>query len=426
MKVHILTIDDESIEIFGNILNDNFELVNPPSREFAFELHPIFRQNKITEPPKSFVFPTANYGHQLSYCDLKTALDEGCHSPGLWIIFLDLKLDKAGTSDSTWNDDIEKCPNLIINGIDLKDYLGLHLAFLILKKEKWKGLLCTASGYANADQVKNYLEKHFPCADTSSDRYWHVLGSPIRVEAANGLANFNEGLQKFLEIFGFDGLIRWWLTPPGQPSWFTSGTNYHNPGVKGNIHYKAVADKFGEHEFWEDQNGKFTKVLFESAANGSRNTKAALIKLLFRNCVDLSNFADDAEVALPIRPGLPFLWAVKHALDMARGENEEGNADFIGKPLLLKKTNGNRIAMTLQQSRCAKELVKTVLDPKKKDELRSVGQALYSALRAKVNCPPSYNDRSGKTFLEGSVEPIADLEWSADSSELRIVWPVRI
>jgi hypothetical protein len=245
------------------------------------------------------------------------------------------------------------------------------------------------------------------------------------------------GLDEFEKRFGSKGLIRYWLSPPcGQDTWFLVGSDFHNPISSNCCQYKDLPKYFGASAWWEADEGKFTKPLFEIETSAliaaepapnlkSEHTKAELIPLLFRNSIVLEGISPEEEIKLPVKPALPFLFAVKDALERARTENGETDDELKNKPLVLKR-DSNRVLIALKQSRDASGLVTKVNNPSPCPEDDEVSGSIYRALRAKVIPPEDLKDKKGSAILKcGTAGPIAGVEWSDADKELRIYWPTK-
>lgn len=435
--VQILIVDDEKISAAPDLFSDDGTVKEAPSKEFAFQLHSLFRSGNPDEPigVKRFQFGTTAPS-ELSFAQVERALDAAAESYSL--IFLDLKLDQAGTMEGAFQDEVfapiktlAATPPHSANGLEdmLTDRAGLAFAVNIMYRSKWKGLLCIASG-TNREEAELFVSSFVPF---SSDRRWHALEGSMRSKVfQKNKEKFNNGLAKFCEIFGFDGVIRWWLAPPGgQPVWFPAGSLLHNPGAGDDSHYAAVAQRFGESKHWTVHGGQYSKRLFHitnemlSSKRANLNCKcvpAELIRLVFGGAIELDGIEDPDLVKLPCLPALPFLWAAKHALDLAHVENSKANLKRHPAPPIFLKRIGDQFALALRPSRDATQLASIV---NAGTDLKNVSGYIHNALRAKVKCPDGdqYRNNVCAPILNGFADPIAEVKWDKATKELRIAWP---
>jgi hypothetical protein len=428
MNTLVLVIDDEAVTIAPKIFAKDGGVTSPPSQDITFQLHSSFRSGAEDEELgiKLFRFKCSQQG-ELSFCDLSKLLIEGSGDHH-WLIYLDLKFDQAGNTCKLWSERVfDPVNHAVQSNADfaklLHERLGLALAVHLISLTSWRGLLCIASG-TNRAEAEAFMRKY---ASQSSERQWHALEGSIRSESLDGIVKFTSGLSKFCEIFGFDGLIRWWLAPPGDATvWFPAETALHNSSGGDGLHYEAVARRFGADEGWTSNDGQYSKNLFhitkqmleaKKASAGPKSVPAKLIQRVLGATVQLDGIQPSDLVCLPCHPSLPFLWAAKHALVLAFRESGEGDG-----PVLLLKRVGTQFALVLKQRKDATGLEAIVRDG---TELRSVSGALHRAVHAKVDCPPGqeYAQRPGAPLLVGFDNPVAQLKWDAIAGELQILWP---
>jgi hypothetical protein len=430
MNVHILIIDDENVSAAPEFFDENFDLKYQRHLEFAYSLHDAFRKGGNGDPVGVRELRYGDENGRIKFEQVLNILNTGSAND-LWLIYLDLKWDSAGSQENVYSDFFTRWSQDLLNSSRI-DRPGLALAVEIMRETNWRGLLCVQTG-TNVAHAKQFLS---PRITANNDRQWTCLDAPIRTEADNALGYFFVGIEEFEKRFGSKGLIRYWLNPPcGQMTWFLTGSDYHNPRLSDCCQYKDLPKFLGACQWWEAEQGKFTKRLFEierSALEAKtpcpaiklQKIKAGMVSLLFRSSIVLEGLNPDDEITIPVQPGLPFLFSVKEALERAREENNEADEVLYGKPLLLKQNSG-RVMIALRQSRDASELVKKVKNPSLEPEDDEVSGSIYRALRAKIIKPEDLDDRAGCRVLDGTAQTVADVEWSASEKELRIFWPVR-
>ena len=426
---HVCIIDDTDVPLIRDLFDVTGALKkssNIPSEEFTFKLHPGIYRLQASVPIGKRLSPgssneTVTLGELLTNLTLSgLAASAGYHQ----LFFLDLIWPR----DAEAGNEIfgaEKT-TLIKAGADAEELTkrqGLVLACHLLKQANWQGLLCIASS-SNAAANRTFLHDH---ALAGNQRYWICLEQEISNKKA-GKEIFKAGINHFLELFGANGLIRWWLSPPENSGFWFDGV-YHNPSPN-DQHYNAVERRLGASEYWRACNGQYAKRLFyvpfdaneeRARLRGEWPVKPDLFECLLGGTLRLDNTIGEGDVCVPVYPALPFLYAVKIAFDRAR--EESGERDVGSPPYVLKRLDDGRVAFTLHQGKDAGELVRLIKENPIVHEKVGTTESLFrKAIRAHVDVPADMESRPAARFLQGFDEAIATVEWDSGINELRVVW----
>ncbi len=438
--VCICIIEDEDVTIAADLFAGDGKLNEQPSKAFDFRLS----KELFVLDPRSGHVRVKKFHNEVSY---QKVLDVCLSTDQFSLIFLDLQWDFDLGNCEIFKEHLKAALNslreaeknaasdlgneeadLFREAIDRRFY-GIILAHHLLSIDSWQGLLCLASGRAHVPTVESFLSSCAPRCN--SERFYEYLKGPVRSTPKH----FQTGICKFLEIFGPDGLIRWWLHPPGDvQNWF-EGVR-HNPGAD-DTDYKAVQRRFGDSSLWTDDFGRYSKTVFRVPEVGEERVRSLLnkplpvpaevIRMVLGGTVEVVEDLRGKVVSLPCMPALPFLFAVKTAFDCAHEETGE-NSSIPVPDCCLKQLDSNRFGFVMKQKRDASELVRLVNQSTVLPSDRRIGnceRSFRNALRASVDCPQDLADRPLASFLGGFSEPIAELEWSKEENELRVTWPAK-